>query len=86
MIPGVKGPLSEYDFIVVGAGSAGSVLASRLSEGKQASVLLLEAGRPESLFTDVPILASYFQQTDYVWHYLMEPQPNVCMGKRKPIF
>lgn len=81
MILGFKGPLSEYDFIVVGAGSAGSVLASRLSEGKKASVLLLEAGRPESMFTDVPILAPFFQQTDYVWHYLMEPQPNVCRGK-----
>ncbi|KAJ2942831.1 hypothetical protein O0L34_g15019 [Tuta absoluta] len=77
---GFKGPLSEYDFIVVGAGSAGSVLASRLSEGRQASVLLLEAGKGESLITDVPILAPLLQQTDYVWPYLMEPQPNVCMG------
>ncbi|KAI8442286.1 hypothetical protein MSG28_005840 [Choristoneura fumiferana] len=76
---GFKGPLAEYDFIVVGAGSAGSVLASRLSEGRRASVLLLEAGRGESLLTDVPILAPLFQQTDYTWQYLMEYQPGVCM-------
>lgn len=65
----------------MGAGSAGSVLASRLSEGRRASVLLLEAGRGESLLTDVPILAPLFQQTDYTWQYLMEYQPGVCMGE-----
>ncbi|XP_047999282.1 glucose dehydrogenase [FAD, quinone]-like [Leguminivora glycinivorella] len=77
---GFKGPLAEYDFIIVGAGSAGSVLAARLSEGRRASVLLLEAGRGESVLTDTPILAPLFQQTDYVWPYLMEHQPGVCMG------
>ncbi|VVD02157.1 unnamed protein product [Leptidea sinapis] len=75
-----KGPLKVYDFIVVGAGSAGSVLASRLSEGKKASVLLLEAGFGESLLTTIPTLAPLFQQSDYVWPYLMEHQPGVCLG------
>ncbi|XP_072934518.1 glucose dehydrogenase [FAD, quinone]-like [Epargyreus clarus] len=77
---GFTGPLKEYDFIVVGAGSAGSVLASRLSKGKMASVLLLEAGQGENVFTEVPILAPLFQRTDYVWPYEMEYQPGVCMG------
>ncbi|CAG9559039.1 unnamed protein product [Danaus chrysippus] len=75
-----KGPLKEYDFIIVGAGSAGSVLASRLSEGKQVSVLLLEAGQGEAILTGVPILAPMLQRTNYVWPYLMEYQPGVCMG------
>ncbi|XP_046963831.1 glucose dehydrogenase [FAD, quinone]-like isoform X1 [Vanessa cardui] len=75
-----KGPLKEYDFIVVGAGSAGSVLASRLSEGRKASVLLLEAGQGEAYLTGVPILAPLLQQTTYMWPYLMEHQPGVCMG------
>lgn len=44
-------------------------------------MLLLEAGRGESLLTDVPILAPLFQQTDYTWQYLMEYQPGVCMGE-----
>ncbi|XP_023943798.2 glucose dehydrogenase [FAD, quinone] [Bicyclus anynana] len=77
---GFKGPLTEYDFIVVGAGSAGSVLAARLSEGGKASVLLLEAGLGESMLTSVPTLAPLFQMTSSVWPYLMEHQPNVCMG------
>ncbi|CAF4884505.1 unnamed protein product [Pieris macdunnoughi] len=77
---GFKGPLKVYDFIVVGAGAAGSVLAARLSEEKKASVLLLEAGEGEPIIAGVPILAPVLQQTDYIWHYLMEPQPGVCMG------
>ncbi|XP_026740781.1 glucose dehydrogenase [FAD, quinone]-like [Trichoplusia ni] len=77
---GFKGPLAEYDFIIVGAGSAGSVLASRLSAGGRASVLLLEAGQGESILTDVPILAPLLQQTGYVWPYVMEYEPNVCTG------
>lgn len=65
---------------MVGAGSAGSVFASRLSKDGKASVLLLEAGRGEPWFSAIPMLAPLLQQTDYVWPYLMEHQPGVCMG------
>ncbi|CAH2259750.1 jg24324 [Pararge aegeria aegeria] len=77
---GLREPYSEYDFVIIGAGSAGSALASRLSKNRNVTVLLLETGKPEMIVTDVPALAPVFQATDYVWHYYMEPQRGVCMG------
>lgn len=78
---GYTEPIEEYDYIVVGAGSAGSVLASRLSEEKPRSmVLVLEAGKAEMLLTDIPALGPYFQRTDYAWSYAMQHQSGICMG------
>lgn len=75
--------MKEYDFIIVGAGSAGCVLANRLTEDGNWTVLLIEAGGPESIFTDVPLLAAYLQSTNYNWGYMMEKQKGICMGKEK---
>ncbi|XP_054004410.1 glucose dehydrogenase [FAD, quinone]-like isoform X2 [Hylaeus anthracinus] len=70
----------RYDFIVVGAGSAGSVLANRLSENKKWNVLLLEAGGTETLFNQIPIFVGYFQLSNFNWGYKVEPQKNACLG------
>lgn len=78
---GYSQPLDEYDYVIVGGGTAGSVLAARLTEDKpRAMVLVIEAGKPESLLTDVPAMLSYMQLTDYVWPYTMEKQDGICLG------
>ena len=64
-----------YDYIIVGAGSAGCVLANRLSE--KSSVLLLEAGPKDSnLWIHVPLgYGKLFSRTDVNWAYESEPEP-----------
>ncbi|XP_063930036.1 glucose dehydrogenase [FAD, quinone] [Zophobas morio] len=71
---------SEYDFIIVGAGTAGCVLANRLSENPKWNVLLIEAGRTENYLMDLPILANYLQFTDGNWKYKTMPSNRFCMG------
>ena len=58
----------EYDFIVVGAGSAGSVVTARLAEAGH-SVLLVEAGGPEHYFQTIPLLNPFFIGGQYDWQY-----------------
>nr|XP_023011604.1 glucose dehydrogenase [FAD, quinone]-like [Leptinotarsa decemlineata] len=68
----------EYDFIIIGSGSAGSILANRLSENQDWKVLLLEAGNRANAFTEIPILAPLFQLTHFNWGYNMEKQEGIC--------
>ncbi|KAH8334908.1 hypothetical protein KR074_005830 [Drosophila pseudoananassae] len=79
-IPDTTRFLPEYDFIIIGAGSGGCVLANRLSEISYASVLLLEAGDQETFISDVPLTAALTQMTRYNWGYKADPTPNACQG------
>ncbi|KAL4718545.1 hypothetical protein ACJJTC_011678 [Scirpophaga incertulas] len=72
----------EFDFIIVGAGSAGCVLANRLTEIKQWKVLLIEAGGNENFFSDIPIFASFLSTTPLNWMYKSEPEKNACKNLR----
>src|SRR5256885_2599737 len=70
--------MTEFDFIVVGAGSAGSVLAARLSEDSAARVLVLEAGGPEiPENVDNPSLWYTLLGSPVDWGYHSVPQPGL---------
>ena len=71
----------EYDYVIVGAGSAGNVLACRLSEDADVTVLLLEAGGPDyrcDFRTQMPAaLAWPLGSRRYNWGYLTDPEPHM---------
>lgn len=64
---------------LVGAGSAGAILASELAKDNH-SVLLLEAGGTAPFFFNIPLLAPIIQKTVYDWQYVTIPQEHACKG------
>lgn len=70
----------SYDFIIVGAGSAGCALANRLSENPNWNILLIEAGGNENLLMDVPMFVHYLQGYDVNWKYKTERSENYCLA------
>ncbi|XP_046744792.1 glucose dehydrogenase [FAD, quinone]-like [Diprion similis] len=70
----------QYDFVIIGAGAAGAVLANRLTENTNWTVLLLEAGGDERLITAIPALSYSFVNTDMDWQFKTEPSTNYCRG------
>jgi choline dehydrogenase len=69
----------QYDYVIVGGGSAGCVLANRLSADKSTRVLVLEAGRPDSwwdVYIHMPAALSFpIGSRFYDWRYESEPEP-----------
>ncbi|XP_054730332.1 glucose dehydrogenase [FAD, quinone] [Anastrepha obliqua] len=70
----------SYDFVIVGGGSAGCVLAARLSEVHNWSVLLLEAGGDKPMLAELPVLFPMFQRSEFDWQYRTEPSDRYCLA------
>jgi choline dehydrogenase len=68
--------MTQYDYIVIGAGSAGCVVANRLSEDRETTVLLLEAGNPDTK-PEIQIPAEWLNLlgSEVDWGYFSEPEP-----------
>lgn len=69
----------------MGAGSAGAVLASRLSEDAAHTVLLLEAGGSENVVSDIPLAYQSLQNTPMDWAYRTVPQEAACFGLKDKV-
>jgi choline dehydrogenase-like flavoprotein len=71
-----------HDYLIVGAGSAGCALAARLTEDPDVSVMLLEAGPPDSeVALHIPVAFSQLYRTPFDWDYLSGPEP--ALGGRE---
>ncbi|CAG2114532.1 unnamed protein product, partial [Medioppia subpectinata] len=71
---------SSYDYVIVGAGSAGSVVAHRLSAIESYTVLVLESGAEETIVSTMPSMSDTLKETQMDWNYTIVAQNYSCFG------
>lgn len=67
--------------MVIGAGSSGAVVASRLAEIKEWKVLLLEGGDYPLDCGRIPAMSGAMRASRYIWEYISEPETTSCLGE-----
>jgi len=75
----MRNEIQVFDYVIIGAGSAGSVIANRLSENSKNSVLLIEAGRGEHPFAQMPMSFGLFiNKAGVNWRYRSAPEEGTA--------
>ncbi|XP_015585224.1 glucose dehydrogenase [FAD, quinone] [Cephus cinctus] len=77
----VTNPDDSYDFVVIGSGSAGAVVAGRLGEVPEWRVLLLEAGPDEPSGADIPSNLQAYIKTDIDWQFYTRNESFACLAR-----
>lgn len=75
----------EFDFVIVGAGTAGSIVANRLTEVENWKVLLIEAGDDPSAISEVPGLFMQTLSTPEDYSYDAEPDQRICQSSKNKV-
>ncbi|XP_031338786.1 glucose dehydrogenase [FAD, quinone]-like [Photinus pyralis] len=69
-----------FHYIIIGGGSAGAVITTRLSEDPGTNVLLIEAGGTGTDFTEIPSMNDFTLGLEFNWNYNSTPQTTACLG------
>ncbi|XP_063618367.1 ecdysone oxidase-like [Cydia splendana] len=72
----------EYDYIIVGSGTAGSLIAHRLATETNFTFIVLEAGGQGNLLFEIPVLGPLIHGSPYDWQYETVPQDNACLAMK----